>query len=361
MTRHISRALALVAAIAMATVSGCARARVAPVAVPTQLPVFVGKLRAPSEQLPVAVAPAAPPPPALRIVPSTWVFAPGEDGAQLIAEERSERGARRDFTAAATWEVEPAGIVTIDAGGYVRPVGAGEATVRARHGDQAATATVQVEATERGWDFGADVVPVLTRSGCNTGGCHGRADGQNGFHLSLFGYDPAGDYRSVTREVLGRRIDRLAPGESLILAKATGRIRTPGGPGSRRTGPSIERCWPGSRRGAGECGEDAWCAGQARGRARRSPARRARAAPVAGRRPLCRRPRARRDAARLVPRGRRLGRVDRRPGPGSLAPPRRDRPDRALPVAGGQHPAGQPDQSRPEVRLRRSSPAKLHR
>ncbi len=48
---------------------------------------------------------------------------------------------------------------------------------------------------QRSWNFAEDVEPHLTRLGCNAGGCHGRLDGQNGFHLSLFGYDAEGDYR----------------------------------------------------------------------------------------------------------------------------------------------------------------------
>src|SRR5437868_15373449 len=95
--------------------------------------------------------------------------------------------------------------------------------VRADHEGVHATIVVRVErADRRPWDFGEDIVPVLTRSGCNTGGCHGKADGQNGFHLSLFGYDPAGDYQAMTREALGRRVDVFRPEQSLILAKATG-------------------------------------------------------------------------------------------------------------------------------------------
>ena len=54
--------------------------------------------------------------------------------------------------------------------------------------------------------FVHDVLPVLTKYGCNSGGCHGRATGQNGFKLSLFGFDPAADYAALVDEGLGRRI-----------------------------------------------------------------------------------------------------------------------------------------------------------
>src|SRR5262249_9767448 len=78
--------------------------------------------------------------------------------------------------------------------------------------------------SDRAWSFENDIVPLLTRQGCNTGGCHGRADGQNGFRLSLFGYNPAADYESITREMNGRRIDRVRPESSLLLLKATGQV-----------------------------------------------------------------------------------------------------------------------------------------
>src|SRR5262249_4490733 len=73
------------------------------------------------------------------------------------------------------------------------------------------------------------IVPLFTRAGCNTGTCHGRAEGQNGFHLSLFGYDPAGDFLALTREGGERRISRMDPDQSLLLLKRTGRAGHNGG------------------------------------------------------------------------------------------------------------------------------------
>jgi hypothetical protein len=69
--------------------------------------------------------------------------------------------------------------------------------------------------------FQTDVLPILTRSGCNAGACHGAASGQGGFRLSLFGYDPESDYERITREFGGRRIDLARSGESLLLRKAS--------------------------------------------------------------------------------------------------------------------------------------------
>ena len=93
--------------------------------------------------------------------------------------------------------------------------------------------TVEVEVKEAGKSrpvsFRRDVMPVLTSSGCNTGSCHGSARGQDGFHLSLFGYDPKGDHYRLTREMPGRRINLALPEGSLILTKATEAVPHTGG------------------------------------------------------------------------------------------------------------------------------------
>lgn len=77
--------------------------------------------------------------------------------------------------------------------------------------------------------FRLDVMPVFLKAGCNTGGCHGAASGKDGFHLSLFGYDPEGDYFRLTREMSARRINLAMPRESLLLQKATGTVPHTGG------------------------------------------------------------------------------------------------------------------------------------
>ncbi len=77
--------------------------------------------------------------------------------------------------------------------------------------------------------FANDIVPILTRHGCNAGGCHGKATGQNGFRLSLFGFDPDFDYAAIVKEARGRRIFPAAPEESLLLRKPSGRMPHGGG------------------------------------------------------------------------------------------------------------------------------------
>src|SRR5436190_18925301 len=67
-----------------------------------------------------------------------------------------------------------------------------------------------------------DVLPVLTRAGCNAGACHGKARGQNGFQLSLLGFDRDFDYNALAREGRGRRTMPEAPEFSLVLRKPAG-------------------------------------------------------------------------------------------------------------------------------------------
>src|SRR5258707_214870 len=77
--------------------------------------------------------------------------------------------------------------------------------------------------------FRTDVIAALSRAGCNQGACHGSPQGKNGFRLSLRGFDADLDYASLVRDQGGRRIDRLSPDNSLILAKGSGRVRHGGG------------------------------------------------------------------------------------------------------------------------------------
>lgn len=85
--------------------------------------------------------------------------------------------------------------------------------------------------------FRNDVVPIFSKTGCNAGSCHGAARGQDGFQLSLYGFDPNGDYQRLTRELPGRRIDLAMPEECLLVSKATGQVSHTGG---KRIEPGSE-------------------------------------------------------------------------------------------------------------------------
>jgi hypothetical protein len=77
--------------------------------------------------------------------------------------------------------------------------------------------------------FARDVMPILSKAGCNGGGCHGALAGKGGFRLSLFGYDPAADHVAITRDARGRRVNLGDPAASLLLTKPTTALPHKGG------------------------------------------------------------------------------------------------------------------------------------
>lgn len=92
-----------------------------------------------------------------------------------------------------------------------------------------ATYSSRCQGAEDAPDFATEIVPVLTRSGCNAGACHGAAAGRGGFHLSLLGGDPVADYDAIVHEFEGRRVNFATPVDSLLLAKPTGQLDHGGG------------------------------------------------------------------------------------------------------------------------------------
>ncbi|MFT5526601.1 MAG: hypothetical protein ACI9HK_004578, partial [Pirellulaceae bacterium] len=95
------------------------------------------------------------------------------------------------------------------------------------------TASVEVvvknSESSRPTTFERDVVPILSRFGCNSSGCHGKAEGQNGFKLSVFGFDPNADFNAIAQEGRGRRIFPAAAEQSLLLQKISGQMPHGGG------------------------------------------------------------------------------------------------------------------------------------
>lgn len=78
-------------------------------------------------------------------------------------------------------------------------------------------------------DFDSEIIPILTKAGCNAGACHGAAAGQAGFHLSLWGAEPSTDYDAIVHAFEGRRINLARPELSLILSKPAGELDHGGG------------------------------------------------------------------------------------------------------------------------------------
>ncbi len=115
--------------------------------------------------------------------------------------------------------------------GILTPIGNGQAKVTVAAEGKTVTANVVVEKFEvpHVWNYRNQVQSVLSKTGCNTGACHGASAGKNGFKLSLRGYDPEGDFLTLTRQARGRRIVPHDPGRSLLLTKPTGAIPHKGG------------------------------------------------------------------------------------------------------------------------------------
>src|SRR5206468_9903910 len=115
--------------------------------------------------------------------------------------------------------------------GVVRAVGDGEALVTVRFGKAEAAVKVSVTGARgpAAPSFRNQVLPILTRAGCNSGACHGALAGKGGLKLSLRGYDPDADHFVLTRQSLGRRVDLQQPEKSLLLTKPTFTVNHGGG------------------------------------------------------------------------------------------------------------------------------------
>ncbi len=152
---------------------------------------------------------------------------------QLVVTAVGTEGEEWDVTGAVDYVCEPDGIIRVTEGGRVTPVADGETELRTVLSGTAieGRATLRVEsfAISQPINFPNEIVPIFTKAGCNGGGCHGKAGGQNGFRLSLLGFEPEEDYEYLVREGRGRRIFPAAPDYSLLLRKALGDMPHGGG------------------------------------------------------------------------------------------------------------------------------------
>ncbi len=121
--------------------------------------------------------------------------------------------------------------VKISNTGLVSVTGDTTTTLTVSLADQSATIPVTATGIDSPLlpDFMQDVSPILARTGCNGGTCHGAQDGKNGFKLSLRGYDPLGDVRALSDDLASRRINLAAAEQSLMLMKPTARLPHKGG------------------------------------------------------------------------------------------------------------------------------------
>ncbi len=170
--------------------------------------------------------------------PSVDLFGP--KAKQQLVAEASLADHQEDWTRTAEWSSSGPRIATVDEHGLVLPVSDGEVTITARAKGITASVSVRVKNSHAAvaWNFRNDVIPVMTKMGCNQGACHGALAGKNGFKLSLRGYDPDADYDTLTRASVGRRVSLTDPAASLIVAKPSFAI--PHGGGKRFAKDSLE-------------------------------------------------------------------------------------------------------------------------
>ncbi len=176
----------------------------------------------------------------IQVTPDAVMLDGVPSAQRLVVSLHSASGRAKDVTCEANYRSLDGSCCTVDSHGRVTSGSAGQTVIEVTAGD----ATVRVPVIVRNASdssnpsFATDVVPILSRFGCNSSACHGKAEGQNGFKLSVFGFDQQADYDALVREGRGRRVFPAAPDRSLVLGKASGMV--PHGGGARLSLDSNE-------------------------------------------------------------------------------------------------------------------------
>jgi hypothetical protein len=167
----------------------------------------------------------------LSVYPASITLKSWDDTRQLILTAALAGERLQDLSGDVTYTVADPKVVRVTTSGRVLPLANGSTEISARYGTRVARVPVRVKQFNDNLpiNFGNQVVPVFTKLGCNSGGCHGKASGQNGFKLSLLGFEPEVDYAALVKEARGRRLFPAAPDQSLLLLKPTGALAHGGG------------------------------------------------------------------------------------------------------------------------------------
>jgi hypothetical protein len=145
-------------------------------------------------------------------------------GEQVQIRVLNTRG--EDVTAGCVFKSHEASTVKVSSKGQVVSNKVGQTKIEVVNGITIQFVPVKISEADTGSKvtFEKDLQPILTRYGCNSGPCHGKQRGQNGFQLSLLGFDNDFDFYALTSESRGRRIFPASPKDSLLLKKASGQI-----------------------------------------------------------------------------------------------------------------------------------------
>lgn len=152
------------------------------------------------------------------------------DWQSFIVQATLSDGITRDVTSEAQIQLKDPALVRLQKN-VLYPVKDGSTEMKISYaGKELIVPVVVKDATvDRPISFKLDVMPVFMKAGCNVGSCHGAARGKDGFRLSLFGFDPDGDYYRLTHEFNGRRINLSIPQDSLMIEKSLGKVPHTGG------------------------------------------------------------------------------------------------------------------------------------
>lgn len=175
----------------------------------------------------------------LQIHPSKIAITGSDDAPQLIITAALKNGKLLDLTGDATYAVANEKVASVTKNGRIMPAGNGSTSITASFAGKSVQVPLTADHVGENLpiNFPNQVVPIFTKLGCNTGGCHGKASGQNGFKLSLLGFEPELDYMTLVKEGRGRRLFPAAPERSLMLMKATAQMPHGGG---RKLDPASE-------------------------------------------------------------------------------------------------------------------------
>ncbi|MCI0460047.1 MAG: DUF1553 domain-containing protein [Gemmataceae bacterium] len=159
----------------------------------------------------------------LKVMPADIALTGPHASQRLTVLSETGGKVEGDVTGKAKLTSSNPAVARVDEEGTVHAVGDGEAVITASDGKRQATAKVRVMKSKDPFtrSFNNEVIPVLTRLGCNSGACHGALAGKGGMKLSLRGYAPRDDHFVLTRQALGRRVNPVEPAQSLMLRKPT--------------------------------------------------------------------------------------------------------------------------------------------
>jgi hypothetical protein len=167
----------------------------------------------------------------VAVYPEKLSLTGSDDAAQLIVTATLNDGRLADLTHDSQYTVADGKSAAVLAGGRIVPRGNGTTEVVVAFGGKSVRVPLAVKGMGENLplNFTNQVVPIFTKLGCNSGGCHGKLAGQNGFRLSLLGFEPELDFMTLVKEGRGRRLFPANPDASLFLMKATGRAPHGGG------------------------------------------------------------------------------------------------------------------------------------